>query len=249
MTDDSAPPPEEPKGVGLDSHRSDEAIYGAFNPGPLGLGMAEDGLPTIEPPAADTHAPPLHPKTMVCIADKSSFVMRDSRWGEVLATFEPGEVKRAPSGGYYVELDAMEGKLAPELLEMCKAEALEDARSLMRFPVEPIRPQCKHLRRQMTDFQDASNNQLVERLCTARRDSESFFLSLRDQQVHACELREPRHAESEVRLDRFDEAKMKLGAERYAEGGEFDVDAALDRTEAEADKGMSYGGIFKSSTK
>lgn len=247
MTDDSAPPPEEPKGVGLDSHRSDEAIYEPFNPGPLAVGMGEDGLPTIEPATQDTHAPPLHPKTMVCIADKSSFVQRDSRWGEILATFEPSEVKRSPSGEYYVEIDAMEKTLAPELLEACIAEAAKDPRSLMRFVVEPVRPQCKYLRRQMTDFQDASNNQLVERLCTARRDSESFFLSLRDQQVHACELREPRHGESEQRLDRFDDAKIKLGAERYEEGGEFDVDAALERTEREADRGMSFGGIFKSS--
>jgi hypothetical protein len=222
MTDESAPP-EEPKGVGIDSHRSDEAIYEPFNPGPLGLGMAEDGLPTIEPSAAETHAPPLHPKTMVCIADKSSFVIRDE-WGEIVRSYPPERVQRSADGRYYVKVWWF-----------------------FRRVVEPVRPQCKFLRRQMTDFQDASNNQLVERLCTARRDSESFFLSLRDQQVHACELREPRHAESEVRLDRFDEAKMKLGRERYEEGGEFDVDRALERTEAEADKGMLYAGIFKSS--
>lgn len=290
MTDEAAPPPEEPKGVGLDSHRSDEAIYEPFNPGPLGVGMAEDGLPTIEPPTGETHAPPLHPKTMVCIADKSSFVTRN-QWGEVTAEFRPEEVSRAPNGDYYVSAPLaltrakdltsetlaarcvpVSGKLGNyyvyEFDEDDKQTGVEIpvpgddvnaagritllrhaelARKRARIRVEPVRPQCKFLRRQMTDFQDASDNQLVERLCTARRDSESFFLSLRDQQVHACELREPRHGESEARLDRFDDAKIKLGRERYEDGGAFDVDAALTRTEEQADRGMSYGGIFKSS--
>lgn len=115
----------------------------------------------------------------------------------------------------------------------------------VRQAVEPIRPQCAHYRRQMTDFQDAAGNQFIERLCTARRDSESFFLSVRDQQVHACELREPRELVSEARLDRFDAAKQKLGAERYEEGGTFDVDAALAKTETEANRGLAFGGIFK----
>jgi len=244
MTDDPARP-EDPPGVGLDRHRADEAIYQPFNPGPVPFTRGEDGLPAPDVPTDLPLVPPLVPETMVCMADRSAFVVRDRRWGEVLARFHPDEVERAPSGEYYVGLEQMEGKLAPELWEMCKEEAVQDPRSLMRFVVEPIRRQCKFLARQMVDFQDAAENQFIERLCTARRDSESFFLSVRDQQVHACELRSPRDPASEQRLDRFDDAKIRLGRERYAEGGVFDVDKALERTEKEADRGLVFGGIFK----
>jgi hypothetical protein len=220
MTDEP-PRPDEPPGVGIDRHRADEAMYQPFNPGPLPFVRGEDGLPTPETPTSLPLVPPLVPETMVCIADRSSFVVRDE-WGAIKKRYSPERVERAPDGRYFVRV-----------------------LYFWRRVVEPIRPQCKFLVRQMVDFQDAAENQFLERLCTARRDSESFFLSVRDQQVHACEFRSPRDERSEVRLDRFDDAKMKQGAERYEVGGVFDVDAALARTEAEADRGLAYGGIFK----
>ena len=220
MTDEP-PRPEDPPGVGIDRHRADEAIYGAFNPGPIPFAKGEDGLPVPSLPTDLPIVPPLVPDTMVCIADRSEYVRRD-QWGEITHRYPPERVQRASDGRYFVRF-----------------------LYFFRRVVEPIRPQCQYLVRQMVDFQDAAENQFLERLCTARRDSESFFLSVRDQQVHACEFRLPRDARSVVRLDRFDDAKMKQGAERYAVGGQFDVDAALSRTEAEADRGLAYGGIFK----
>ena len=241
MTDESAPP-DDPAGVGLDRHRADEAIYQGFAPGPEPIVLGEDGLPTLDTPTAHPYAPPLHPKTMVCIGDTSSFVTRDE-WGEVTVSFQPEEVSRAADGRYYVPRVEYEKRLAGDK-HPATVEYIERVYR-GRQEVFPVRPQCKFLARQMTDFQDATGQQFVERLCLARRDSESFFLSLRDTQVHACEMREPRDPESEERLARFDAAKIKLGRERYEEGGEFDVDAALARTEKEADRGLAYGGIFQ----
>jgi len=223
MTDEP-PRPDDPPGVGIDRHRADEAVYQPFNPGPIAFVRGEDGLPVPDLPTQLPIVPPLVPETMVCIADRSAFVVRD-RWGAVRRRYPPERVERAPDGRYFVRV-----------------------LYFWRRVVEPLRPQCRFLVRQMVDFQDTADNQFLERLCTARRDSESFFLSVRDQQVHACEFRSPRDPRSEVRLDRFDDAKMKQGKERYETGGEFDVDAALSRTEAEADRGLAYGGIFKETT-
>ena len=220
MTDEP-PRPEDPPGVGIDRHRVDEAMYQPFNPGPIPFTRGEDGLPAPEVATDLPLVPPLVPETMVCIGDRSQFVTRNE-WGEITRRYPPERVEQTPDGRHFVRVWFF-----------------------WRRAVEPIRPQCKFLIRQMVDFQDAAENQMVERLCTARRDSESFFLSVRDQQVHACEFRSPRDALSELRLNRFDDAKIRLGRERYEEGGKFDVDAALKRTEDEADRGMAYGGIFK----
>lgn len=237
MKDDSKP--EGPPGIGVDRMRVDDAIYTPFNPGPIPFAQGEDGLPTPNLPTALPLVAPLVPQTMVCIADKSLFVTRD-QWGEMTRTFYPEEVRRAADGRYYVDVDKKRGLSLGERLRR-----LFGWRILERLVVEPIRPQCKFLARQMVDFTDAPDHQMVERLCTARRDSESFFLSVANSQVHACELRDPRHPESDTRLDRFDEAKIKLGRERWEKGGEFDVDAALERTEEEANRGLRLGGIFK----
>lgn len=228
--------------VGIDRGRIDDAVYQAFNPGPIPWKRGDDGLPA---PDVATRLPlvaPLSVKTMVCLADRSSFVRRDPRWGDVLATYAPEEVQRSDGGRYYVEIDKEQG-----LTLLDRLRRIFGWRLLERVEVEPIRPQCNFLARQMTDMQDEPTHQLIERLCTARRDEQSFFLSVANAQLHACELRTPRDPVSEVRLDRFDAAKIKLGAARLEgdEGKEFDVDAALDRTEAEASRGLGYGGIFK----
>lgn len=220
MTDDS-PRPETLPGVGIDRHRADEAIYQPFNPGPIPFTKGEDGLPTPEVPTRLPLVPPLVLSTMVCLADRSSFVTRNE-WGEVTRTYPAERVRQAPDGRYYVRV-----------------------LYFWRRIVEPVRPQCKYLVRQMVDFTDEPEHQLIERLCTARRDEDSFFLSVANSQVHACEFRTPRDRTSQTRLDRFDDAKIKLGKDRYEEGGVFDVDAALKRTEDEADRGLGYGGIFK----
>ena len=243
MTDEAArPPPDELPAVGLDRGRVDDAVYEPFNPGPIPWKRGEDGLPSPNLPTALPTVAPLHLKTFVCMADRSEYVRRDERWGDIVERFQPGDVARSEAGSYYAECDKKQGLT---LIEHVKR--FFGWRILERVEVEPIRPQCKFLARQMVDFQDAPENQLIERLCTARRDENSFFLSVSNSQVHACEMRSPPDPVSAARLDRFDDAKLRLGKERYERDGAFDVDAALARTEAEADKGIAFGGIFKDS--
>jgi hypothetical protein len=242
--DESAAPDEEPRG-GLDGLRPDDEIYQGFAPGPMVWGRGADGLPSPRVPLHLPIAPPLDPATMVCLADTTEWVIRDPRWGNVVASFDERVVKRAESGERYVDLVDALGAGVPMLL----VHRLVDYRTL-RVGCEPKRPQCRHLAQQMTDFQDNTDAQMVMRMCTARRDDESFFMSLRDTQVHACELRTPRDPESERRIELFNATKIELGRQRRAESGEtFDVDQALERERLRADAGVEHGSIFSDERK
>lgn len=80
--------------------------------------------------------------------------------------------------------------------------------------VEPIRPPCRHYVRQITQFEYNPENDVVIRLCSARRTTEGAFMSVRDRKIAACDMREPRDLESEKIIDDFDTRKIKEGAER-----------------------------------
>ena len=242
MTDESPASPEVPAGPGLDRHRADDGVYQPFNPAPMSWGKdPADGLPSPEISPSLPLAPPLSPETLVCLADTSEFVLRSRRWGEVVGRFEPHAVKRAPNGDYFVAIEVAIESGAP-LLDILRAFDIRTA----RVRVEPKRPQCRFLAQQMTDFQDEAKHQFLERLCTARRDDERFFLGLRDSQMFACELREPRDRVSEERIEKMNEVKIMLGRERTAEqGGGFDVDKALAQKVQEAEKeGLTESSIF-----
>lgn len=228
-------------GVGLDRSTIADSVQQAFDPGPMTWGPDADGLPS---PELRTHlplAPPLQLETFVCLGDESEFVLRTRRWAEVCARFRPEEVERAPNGQHFVRVDDAVTAGAP-WLDILHALDWRRARVL----VEPVRPQCRFLAQQMVDFGDETAHPMLERLCTARRDDERFFFGLRDTQVHACELREPRDDKTDARIRVMNETKIKLGRERLAETGEsFDVDAALSRARKEADDGLTETSIFK----
>lgn len=95
--------------------------------------------------------------------------------------------------------------------------------------VEPLRPQCSHYARQLVPFPEEHERSLAIRLCTARRTDEGEFLDLGNQQILACELREPVYGNEAAQLDAFDE--RTIAAQQAAKAAEvaddFDVDAAL----------------------
>lgn len=228
---------------GLDRHRVTDAIYQQMQEERLDFGFAPDGLPTPIVRNKLPLAPTLHPDTLICMGDQSKFVIRDD-WGNVLVELSPDMVERTGSGRWRVRtsklvdlglceklnvpvsakiMDKVYWELATEIYRNCHVVANETWTE-----VQPIRPQCVHYARQMTDFGDDLDHKFVERLCTARRDSGGEFLSLRDNRMYACELREPFHAESSINhLDSFDSEKIRLGIERTKEEEKFDVDAAL----------------------
>jgi len=169
-------------------------------------GAQADGMPGNSVPETHSDIPALSVETLVCMGDFSKFVVRDE-WGEVFAEFQPHEVERAPNGLWRVPLD-----LATERLE-------DSARFVVRkhgghAQVEPIRKPCKHYVRQMNQFEMNAAHRVVYRLCAARRTTEGTFMTVRDRGIWACDMREPRHLESEKFIDDFDELKIKQGRER-----------------------------------
>lgn len=185
-------PPEEcvvPDEDAADDWSPHDQLHDAFKPGPIKKIIAADGLPATVVDSTQSDIPVLSLETLVCMGDFSAFVERDEN-GVEQRRHEPKDVKRYPSGRWYVEVE------------------------LQQYLVEPIRPPCKHYARQMTQFSANPEKQQILRLCTVRRDTAGAFMAVDDIAVWACDLREPRHVPSEDRLNAFDDKKIKQGKER-----------------------------------
>jgi hypothetical protein len=238
--------------TGLDRLRADEELYQHVPENPAEwaqYGMAADGLPKPVTPTVMPFAPPLTTSNCVCLADHSSFVVRD-RTGYLLASFSPEEVTRTPDGRYWVPA-ALAARRTPTFgrllaLAFCTSAAPvpdeETKQPVISFEVKPVRPQCRHFVRQMTDLSDNTDHVFLARLCTARRDDGGEFLSIRDSQIFACDMRDPRDESSSDRIEQFDRNKIALGEERAAESDAFDIDAHLDQMLDQAD--AAADGIF-----
>lgn len=193
----------------------------------------QDGLPRVTSSLSleDTLAPALAPETLVCMGDESAFVIRDC-WGEVLVSIDPSRV-RWYHGGYR----GAQGWLAP--LNKQEHAAVGEPPSVISGPdlwswVEPLRPQCEHYKRVMTDFEGSDANRRVERVCSAQRTEGGEFVALGDTRVYACEHRTPRDFVSEDRLRKFDADRVREGkkTEEFWDG-EAALEAALRAAQAE----------------
>lgn len=190
--------------------RIDQELWEGYPAAPqVTHGIASDGMPHPSIPYSlkQAQAPDLLPETFVCMADTSVFVRR-GQWGEIVARFEPDSVERAPDGRYRVAMKSL-------LFGVSYVE------------VEPLRPVCKHYARQLTDVQDDPDFRFVARLCTLRRAEDGEYLSLRDSQVLACELRSPPDPESAAQLDTSDAERVARARAKQDQSAVFDVDAAL----------------------
>ena len=95
--------------------------------------------------------------------------------------------------------------------------------------VEPLRPQCRHYRRQFQDFPDTPGRHMVIRLCTARMTDEGEFLSLRDQEMLGCEIRSPSIGNQAHLMDEYDAVQVAKARKQKTADAEFDIDGALAR--------------------
>lgn len=247
----------------LERLRASDQIYQVMPDSPQHYGLDEkDGLPkpAIVNAVSDAVAPPLDPKTLVCMGDESSFVLRDE-WGNALGEFAPDAVERMPDGRVTITgaevwratghesfvllvLSLVRGLLGLIFGSRCwlysaKLKRWYDPAELVE--VEAIRPQCRHYARQLIDFPQSEDAVWNIRNCTARRTDYGDFMSLNDQRMLACELRDPQIGSNRERIEAFDEVAVQMGREQVeqdeAEGEDFDIESALD--------GESAGGIFK----
>jgi hypothetical protein len=209
--------------------RMSDALYQPFKNEPTRMGMdPSDGLPRpiVSNPMKDAQAPELDPVRFVCMADCSSFVLRDS-WGAAVVRLERAEVNRAPDGRWRADADVVTPKL--EALSSVARSSLAGRLTDGYYLVEPIRPQCVHYARQLIPFPEENERTLAIRLCTARRTDEGEFLDLGNQQVLACELRVPSYGNEAAQIDAFDERTLDAQRATKAEivADDFDLDAAL----------------------
>lgn len=208
------------------------------SPVPLAIGTdPTDGLPAQIAPRNFDKSPPLTEDTLVCMADKRSFVIRDKD-GFVLQAFPPSVVQRLPNGGYFVLATLLDKDVRSHV-----SAGWTDVLSEIRIPetdqfvkvaaVEPIRPACGHYIRMQTDLAADREARYIVRACQAQRDETGEYYSVRDSLISACTLRTPRHYESEQLLDAFDTDKIAQAKIRQ-EQEEFDIESELEREAADA---------------
>lgn len=226
--------------------RAEEELHQS-QPAPVAMGTSpDDGLPMQMSSRNFDKSPPLNEETLICMADKRSFVVRDPD-GSVWVSFTPAEVSRLPNGEYYVEVDALRAKIPALTTAETLRAALKAYVTLGSTPprpvpqelyvrrdgamvavarVEPVRPECLHYLRMQTDLAADRDARYLQRACMKQRSEDGEYYSVRDSLIAACNLRYPRHYPSEALLDKFDEEKVSQARERE-EQEEFDVDKAL----------------------
>lgn len=217
--------------------RADEEMHQGA-PAAIAIGTSpEDSLPMQIAERNYDKAPPLTEDTLICMADKRSFVVRYAD-GSIRVSFDPAEVSRAPSGEYYVSMEAFLAKVqlveseldlpgVGKVVSRPIAPRILIGRSTVAARVEPIRPQCAHYLRMQTDLSADRDHRYFARSCMKQKTEEGEFYSLRDQLVGACSIREPRHLASEIEvLDKFDDEKITQ-ARSIEAMKEFDIDQEL----------------------
>lgn len=193
-----------------------------------------DGLPrpVVESSFERQQVVALSPDTFVCMADRRTFILyagHQETGPYEAARFDAREVSES-NGAYYVPpaLAIERVALRPEQNDHLRAR-YNYWKECGRVEVHPIRKQCKHYVRQLVDFPQDPEHQLMTRMCTAQRSETGEYVSVREALVFACELRDPRDRASEKKLDEFDDNKIRLGLLRSSNGSEkkFDIDEAL----------------------
>lgn len=251
--------PTTPAPAGLESVERDGLDYAQYEesarpPDAIGIDP-EDGLPRPFPAAAieDNFAPSLTIERFVCMADTREFVMRDE-WGEVLQRFLPSDVERAPNGQYRVRGGLIDPATVARRSRGASSESVDKRASRIKrasqyinehsealFVVDPVRHQCKHYVRQLVPFAGDESHSTCYRYCTALKNESGEFLSVGNQEVLACELRDPRDPTTEQELDDFDRRLIQLGTKPRQEDEEFDIEAALRRERKEGTLGVLGG--------
>jgi hypothetical protein len=174
-----------------------EELADEFSPSQIITTTGPDGLPMLSAPEAGASDIPVFScETLVCIGDYSQFHDSEGR------VYDKALVKRNRTASLEV---FPEGEYQTPYVVANVAHHL---------PVIPKRLPCVHYVRQMVQFEHNPEVKMISRLCSARRDRQGAFMSVRDRAVWACDMRNPPDPESTKLLDDFDNKKLKEGRER-----------------------------------
>lgn len=204
-------------------------------PQPIGSDPS-DGLPRPVSPVTmeQSRAPALSLDSFVCAEDASAYVLRRCYGGDVVVTVNPGQVTVRPDGTTVVHKNNLSPEDWEKALRYAKEDALFGSERMTYFYVEPLRPQCAHYKRVLTDLEGDGKAKSCERSCSAQRTESGEFASLRDTRVYACEFRSPPDFVSLQRLKDFDRKAMEASVR---ENQELDLEAALAAVNNREDNG------------
>lgn len=127
--------------------------------------------------------------------------------------------------------DTEAADLTPERF-VCMAGPCSKSFSFLKWITKdgPRRAACSHYKRQLLPSADKERVVLL-RYCAAIRDENGEMRDLGNQEVLACEFRDPPDVESLLRLDAFDEELARRQEARRQEDTPFDPLAALKEQE------------------
>lgn len=195
--------------------QADDELYEQFKAEPIPLIIAEDGLPQPVDESPDP-APPFGPDTVVCIEDEREYVELFTEELTARGWRLVGPERWAPPAlpeGFFIGQDlsintrydnrgepAARRRFDPKVARIFTRWGVHFAvDGGSKVVVRPVRERCSYYKRQnfinddRPDVGDVTKpgSKLVFRVCTARRSNGGAFLSLRDEAVFACDLREP----------------------------------------------------------
>ena len=222
-------------GVGDSGFGVDEELHESFPVEPIPTFMGSDGLPAFkESDPSDTQAIPFTWETQLCIEDDREYVeifgqeLADRGW-LVVDDDEDDPDPDAPAEwltpeGDPVDIDVL-SKYDPEGIKRVrrtfKPEEVEHRWGVhvvkgspgFWLPVRPRRERCKHYCRQVfsNDSQPdptLPGHQIVFRVCKARRSNGGAYMSLGNEGIYACDLRDPIDETSTSLQDKKDRTKL-----------------------------------------
>lgn len=192
----------------------EDEFHDAFPVEPIQMGMhKDDGMPVpIDGNMADAFAVPFTYETQLCVEDARKYVE--------LFTDELPEIPLRR--GYPVvnrERYSADGTEKPRREYMVDDVEVRFgvpcilAESKLVF-VRPIRPKCKHFKRQVFNSrlgmpEGEFGHQEVFRVCTARRSNGGAHMSLRDQGIYQCDFRDPPCPKTTKAQDEKDLVKLR----------------------------------------
>jgi len=189
---------------------AEDEFHDSFPVEPIQMGMhPDDGMPVpVDGNLQDSFAVPFTYETQLCVEDAREYV--ELHLEEIKNyTSEFGNKTRYHDNGQDRERRVFPPK---DVMRLFGYYAVSDGTSLIA--VRPKRPKCKYLKRQVLNSrlgipEGEFGHQEVFRLCTARRSNGGAFMSLRDQGIYQCDLRDPPCPETTKKQDERDLIKLR----------------------------------------
>ena len=207
-----------------------DQLHDEFPIEPIPVVMAEDGLPkpvTSDP--QDATAIPFTYETQLCIEDDREYIeltkedlwarewdLLDAPRGEPSTWLTPKGTRiqgvcvrsRFDEDGLFQALSAYKPE---EVEERWGHHFIKDDEGWR--PVRPRRERCKHYFRQVFSNDSQKDpalpmHQIVFRLCKARRSNGGAYMSLSNEAVYVCDVREPFDVPTSRLQDRKDKKKL-----------------------------------------